>query len=127
MTLFSPWQARILRGELELEQRQLKFLLSEIRETQEKVRKITIKNTMDEPIFVSKIDVDYDKDDPDRENAFKIRYLHDSRILKSGEESEFFEIELAQCKWNETIKLIDCPEDRTIETQLNIHTNARFV
>ena len=127
MTLFSPWQARILRGELELEQSQLKFLLSEIRETQEKVRKITIKNTMDEPIFVSKIDVDYDKDDPDRENAFKIRYLQDSRILKSGEESEFFEIELAHCKWNETIKQIDCPEDRTIETQINIHTNARFV
>jgi hypothetical protein len=83
------------------------------------VRKITIKNTFEEPIFVNKIDVNHDRD-----SAFKIRYLHESRLLKSGEESEFFEIELAHCKWNKTIKQMDCPED-IIETQLNIHTNAR--
>ena len=88
------------------------------------MRKITIKNTFEEPIFVNKIDVNHDRDNSERENAFKIRYLHDSRILKSGEESEFFEIELAHCKWNKTIKQMDCPED-IIETQLNIHTNAR--
>ncbi|CBY33955.1 unnamed protein product [Oikopleura dioica] len=118
-----PWQARILRGALELEQQQLKFLLSEIRETQEKVRKITIKNTFEEPIFVNKIDINHDRDNCDRENAFKIRYLQDSRLLKSGEETEFFEIELAHCKWNKRIKQMDCPED-IIETKLNIHTNA---
>lgn len=113
-----PWQARILIGDLEIQQEQLKFLLSEIRETQQKTRNIEITNNMEEPVYIHRIEVG-----EEGKNHFGITYNKDLPcLLTPKEKSELFEIELIACA--EQNGKMDCPEDNIIETKIHIYTNA---
>jgi hypothetical protein len=114
---FSPWKAKILDGNLDIDPSETQFLLSKLTESKEYTRKVMVTNTLRDPLVLYKIEIGLEA-----ENFFTISDLEEPLFVQPHQPSKLFT--LTKCDPSEVGHTLCPEEDFDLESTITLYTNA---